>query len=342
MRRSILLSTMLCLAVAAPTFAQQTFPAKMTIVLKEAEVRSGPSKQYYVTSKLPQNETVTVLRECKDQPGWYEIEPPKGSFSWINGKFVRQVVERQGFVECTQPAPIYAGSVVNTAQPDREIMKLSNGSGLNLVGPGHPAGGETWFPIFPHPGEVRYLQVEAVKPATQIAANKVGTPDWTLSANGYTINPTLAAAENAMKANDTSRARDLFQQVASTTTILSEKIYATNRVLELSNPNRQVPATTTSLSPANPAPASTLLTLSQPAWTTYGRLRDTKLLSDNGQPLYALEVGGTTTPIWVTTTPGKSLQSYVGRVITVYGPTMYRADSNVRMPIVVVSHVAFQ
>src|SRR6266852_4056978 len=100
---------MICLAVASPTFAQ-SFPAKMTIVLKEVEVRSGPSKQLYATSKLAQGDTVTVLRECKDQPGWYEIEPPKGSFSWINGKHVKQVDVRHAYVDCdpSQPAPTYA------------------------------------------------------------------------------------------------------------------------------------------------------------------------------------------------------------------------------------------
>ena len=44
--------------------------------------------------------------------------------------------------------------------------------------------------------------------------------------------------------------------------------------------------------------------------------------------------------VYVSTIPGKSLQSYVGRTVSVYGPTMYRPDAAVRLPFLVVSHVA--
>jgi uncharacterized protein YgiM (DUF1202 family) len=339
MRHPILLSTMLCLAIASPTLAQ-SFPAKMTIVLKEAEVRSGPNKQYYATGKLSQGDTVTVLRESKDQPGWYEIEPPKGSFSWINGKYVKQTAKSYAYVECSpsQPAPTYAGSVVNTAQPNREIMKLTGGTALNLIGPSQAVGSETWFPVQPHAGEVRYIPAEAVKPATLIASTNVGSPNWNLSPNGYTGNSVLTEAEKAAEAKDNNRARELFQQVANTTSNQNEKFYALNRVRELSNP--QVPATTTSLSPIGPQPTAALQTLNGPAWTAYGRLRKESVVSESGQPLYALDVATSKAPIYVTTIPGKSLDSYIGRMIAVYGPTMYRADSPVRMQFVVASHVA--
>jgi hypothetical protein len=341
MRRSILFTT-LCSLALAPTAFGQSYPAKMTIILKDAEVRSGPNKQFYSTTTLQPGETVTVLRESKDQPGWYEIEPPKGSFSWINGKYVKQVDARHAYVDVgnSQTAPSYAGSALNSAQPNREIMKLSGGTALNLIGPSQAVGNENWFPVQPHPGEVRYLPAEAVKPATLIVATNVGAPNWTMSPNGYNGNSALAEAEKAAAANDTNRAREIFQQVANTTTDQNQKFYALNRVRELSSP--PTPATTTSLSPTGPSPTAALQTLSNPAWTAYGRLRDTKIMSDNGQPLYALDdlTGKTSTPIYVTTIPGKSLQSYIGRTISVYGPTMYRADSAARIPFVVASHVA--
>jgi len=171
-----------------------------------------------------------------------------------------------------------------------------------------------------------------------IVSTGIGGSNWNQSPNGYNGNSALAEAEKAAAANDKNRARDLFQQVANTTSDQNQKFYALNRVRELSNP--QVPATTTSLSPIGP-PTATLLTLSPAAWTAYyGQLRDMHQLSDNGQPLYALEGGSGKSPIFVTTIPGKSLQSYIGRTIAVYGPTMYRADSAVRMQFVVASHVA--
>jgi hypothetical protein len=63
------------LAVAGPALAQ-TFPAESAILLPEVEVRSGPSKTFFPTSKLKQNEKVVILRESKEAPGWYEIKPP--------------------------------------------------------------------------------------------------------------------------------------------------------------------------------------------------------------------------------------------------------------------------
>jgi len=48
-----------------------------------ALVRSGPgTEQYYATLKLSPGDKVHVLR--KDPGGWYMIDPPPGSYSWVN------------------------------------------------------------------------------------------------------------------------------------------------------------------------------------------------------------------------------------------------------------------
>jgi uncharacterized protein YgiM (DUF1202 family) len=336
MRHPIVLAVMVGILTAAPTYAQ-TYPAEGIILQKEVEVRSGPSKNFFPTSKVYLNEKVTVLRETQ---GWLEIKPPTGSFSWISGKNVKQVDAQHAFVDCdpARPVSIYAGSRLVNQAPDRESVKLTMGTIVALVNPPMWVNGETWLPIAPHPSEVRYIPSESVKPATVVAATQNSPPNWTQSPNGYVGNNVLAAAEQALKDNDVNRARQLYQQVANTATDQNQKVYALNRLASLSQ--SPVQGITTSLSPTNPnsvTPAS-LVTLQAPTWSSYGRLRDTTLKSDSGQPVYSLEDAQGKVQTYITTTAGKSLQSYIGRTISVFGPTLYRPD--VRMQYVVASHVA--
>jgi hypothetical protein len=338
MRHPMLLGAMVCFLAAGPAFTQ-SYPAEAVILQKDVEVRSGPSKTFFATSKLNQSDKVMVLRESKELPGWLEIKPPTGSFSWINAKSVK-LVDKYGYVECdpTRPVAIMPGSRLIDQKPTNESIKLTAGTIVVLVNPPLSVNGETWLPIQPHPSEVRYIPAESVKPAAVVAATSNGTPNWTLTPNGYAGNNVLADAEQALKANDINRARQLYQQVANTATDQNQKVYALKRLAGL--PQTPVPGKTTSLSPANPPPAApvNLVTLQAPAWSTYGRLRDTTLKSENGQSIYGLEDAQGKILTYITTNPGKSLQEYIGRTISVYGPTVYRPD--VRMQYVVASHVA--
>ena len=183
---------------------------------------------------------------------------------------------------------------------------------------------------------MRYLPKTAIAPATVVTATDNRPPNWTLAPTGmYTSNTVMAQAEEARMRNDINRARELYQIVANSAADESQKTYAKTWLAKLP---ASVPGTTTSLSPGNApaaptaAPAGNLVTLQQAAWSTWGRLRDTKVMSDNGQPLYALEDAQGKTITYVTTIQGKSLQMFIGRMVAVYGPTMYRPDSAVRMP----------
>jgi hypothetical protein len=343
MRHPLLVSAMVCFMSAAPALAQ-SYPA--VILQKEVEVRSGPSKNFYPTMKLNQNDKVMVLRESKEAPGWLEIVPPWGSFSWVNNKNVKQIDARHAFVDCdlARPVAILPGSTLVNQPPNRESTKLTAGCQVIIVNPPLTLEGETWLPILPHPSEVRYIPAEAVKATPVVTPTKVETTNWARMPDNSVINnnPLYAQAEDAIKAGDINRAKTLLTQMYNSPGIdANQKQLAANRYASLPNgPSPTVPATTTSLSPGNntpPTPTS-LVSLKAPEWSTYGRLRDTKLLSENGQAVYSLEDGQGKVLTYITTPPGKSLQMYNGRTVAVYGPTMYRAD--VRMQYVVASHVA--
>ena len=56
-------------------------------------------------------------------------------------------------------------------------------------------------------------------------------------------------------------------------------------------------------------------------WSKYGTLCETKFKSEDGQPVYALKDGDKLIT-YVAAKKGKSLDGFIGMVMTVYGPTM--------------------
>ena len=64
------------------------FPYEARVVVDEVYVRSAGGEKYYPTMTLPRDAKVTVRRH--DPGGWYKIEPPQGSFSWVLAKYVQE------------------------------------------------------------------------------------------------------------------------------------------------------------------------------------------------------------------------------------------------------------
>jgi hypothetical protein len=291
---------------------------------------------------------VLVLRESKS-PGWLEILPPPGSFSWINAKYMQQPDPKQNlaYVNCdpSQTVPILPGSREVDQPPISESVKLTRGTQVVILGVARKVGTESLVPILPHSNEVRYLSAQAVRPATVVSTNNTPT-NWTLNQGttttpgGFMANSVLADAEKARQSGDTATAQRLYTQVVQTTTDANQKQYAQNMLANLQSP--YTPASRTVMSPANATPTqagANLIMQSPPAWSVYGRLHDVKIAADNGQPLYALQDAQGKTIVYVTTQAGKSLTDYNGRTVSVYGATMYRSDT-VRMQYIVATHVA--
>lgn len=88
---------LLLTAVSDFGFAQnQKFPYKARVTAAEAYVRSGGGENFYPTQILKKDSVVTVRRH--DPGGWYKIDPPEGSFSWIAVNQVRQTSKDTGIV----------------------------------------------------------------------------------------------------------------------------------------------------------------------------------------------------------------------------------------------------
>lgn len=100
MKRAFALVAMF-ISVANSAVAQQRvqFPYEAKVVSEGAYVRSGAGDpdRYYPTQKLEKDSTVTVLRH--DPGGWFMIEPPQGSFSWVPERYVNRVSDEQGEIK---------------------------------------------------------------------------------------------------------------------------------------------------------------------------------------------------------------------------------------------------
>src|SRR5262249_6829930 len=127
--------------------------------------------------------TVQVLEVRED--GWLAIKPPRGSFSWINTRFVQKLGPFQWSVENEVPVPVYYGSQLVNAPPTVEAVRVPRGTIVVSIGEPQVTGMESktgidgkWLPIEPPPTEKRYIRAEAVQRVNfvQTASSKAGTP----------------------------------------------------------------------------------------------------------------------------------------------------------------------
>src|SRR5206468_1724173 len=129
------------------------------------EVRSGPSINYYATSRLRYGDKVKVAKSDKTNAGWIAGEPPPGAQSWINARFVERSKSNvnQGIVTCAEdgPVPIKPRSALTDQEPNVESFKVSRGTQVVILGAPLYAANEAWLPIQPPQGDVRYIQENA-------------------------------------------------------------------------------------------------------------------------------------------------------------------------------------
>lgn len=90
--RTIVIALMLVCSlcgIAEQVVAQtKSFPYEAVITDEEIYARSGPGREYYPTSRFHKGDRVTVVRH--DPGGWFMIEPPPGSFSWVRQEYLKR------------------------------------------------------------------------------------------------------------------------------------------------------------------------------------------------------------------------------------------------------------
>ncbi len=163
--RSRIFSALPVLLLSAASVCAAQTPYVAAVIPATAEVRCKPSTdpKLYPTNRLPQGTRVLVLEERTD--GWLGIQPPPGSFSWINITQVERIVPNQAnWVVKNDNTPVLIGSALNEPRPTVEGMHLTRGTQVRSVGVEvRDTDGSVWLPIDPPAGELRYVRAEAVK-----------------------------------------------------------------------------------------------------------------------------------------------------------------------------------
>jgi hypothetical protein len=355
MRSALVLGGILGVLAWGPGARAQQTPAapqrtQRTITVPEADVRSGPStsSSYYATTKLHRNDTVIVVGQDPRNAEWLAIEPPPGSFSWIDARYVDRKGSNYAFVKDGENPPVLIGSsLVNQKPTVQAAAKLKPGTTLVVIGEPMKDGGNTYLPIQPAPQEVRYIPASAVQGSLSVPLPADGAgagPAAAAAATGAAL--TIQQADAAYRARDFASAKRLYEQAVQASSDYSQKAYCFNQLDAITKMpaqqwnNVQSTAKTTSLSPAGPPPGDPLAKLSPGwQWSTWGSLRKAPFQKD-GRPVYSLDDSKGQVLMYATAPPGMTLDPYVGRMMTLYGNVSYWNESATRAYGMTVSQVA--
>lgn len=169
------------------------------VVRDQAEIRSGPGEQFYVTGHLARGTDVQVYHEGPES--WVAIRPPAGSFSWIPADAIDTSSSSSVATVTKSGIRTRVGSAVGN---DRQVayITLKQGEKVRLLDSEAMADHESnrdWRRIAPPSGEFRWIRLEDVSPSgTDIATRDEGT------ASGYELlaeSPSARSSPSAPDAN---------------------------------------------------------------------------------------------------------------------------------------------
>ena len=147
----MLVSSLSTFTNSAVAQASRSFPYDAVIMDDEVYARSGPGKQqYYPTNRFRKGDPVSVVRH--DPGGWFMIQPPLGSFSWVRTEFIRRDGER-GTIISNDPVIAWVGTNFGDDHYV-EQRRLQKGEEVEIVGE---------KTLKDDRGEVAYLKIKPPK-----------------------------------------------------------------------------------------------------------------------------------------------------------------------------------
>jgi hypothetical protein len=141
-------------AVAAPA----AFPWEGEITGSNVYIRSGAGVNWYPTAKLNAGDRVLVLSE---KFGWYQIAPPKGSFSFVDKAMVDKQADGKTGIIKQNKVYVQAGSELEDRKSATQMV-LDKDAKVDIIGEA-----EGFFKIAPPKGASLYVTKAYVEPVAQ-------------------------------------------------------------------------------------------------------------------------------------------------------------------------------
>lgn len=171
----------------------QKFPYQAKVVVDEVYVRSGAGQAFYPTQRITRDATVTVRRH--DPGGWYMIDPPKDSFSWIPKKYVRQTSAADGEIKEANVVVFVGSDFGDEANVWQRRMSL--GERIRILDERDIptlAGSQTMLKIVPPKREYRWLLGSAIVPVDGTLKQQHDNDPWKVPSNAIRPAPSEAVA----------------------------------------------------------------------------------------------------------------------------------------------------
>ena len=174
----------------------KSFPYDAKVVVDEVFVRSGAGDSYYPTQKLPRETVVTVHRH--DPGGWYMIDPPQGSFSWIPERYVKRLNDSEGEV-AEESVIAFVGSEFGDEASVFQ-RRLKTGEKISIMGQRQivtSSGPQSMLQIAPPTRERRWIPGTALVPIDAEHRAQMNTDPYAVPGNaarpeGVQVFPSIA------------------------------------------------------------------------------------------------------------------------------------------------------
>ncbi len=161
---SALVALLVGLAGPTPPVRLADLPAEAEVIVAVLDVFDEPDDAATASGQLRHGDRVTV-RDA-EQAGWLEIEPPPGSFCWVEQSCLGTADQQGRARVVTQSALIRSGHP-QAEMPGLPRVELTRGTVVRLLNRAPMTVGQgcdrrTWRAIAPLPGDVRHVHASGV------------------------------------------------------------------------------------------------------------------------------------------------------------------------------------
>jgi hypothetical protein len=149
----------LWVALPPPPVGPADLPAEGEVIAAALDVFDEPDDAAVASGRLRRGDRVTV--RDSDQPGWLAIDPPPGSFCWIEQSAI-SAADASGRARVTASSALVRSGHPLARMPGAPRRELARGTVVQLLkyspldlGQGQQR--RTWRAIAPPPGDVRHV-----------------------------------------------------------------------------------------------------------------------------------------------------------------------------------------